>query len=246
MDGNGVNDFQFFIVNVHYSHYTDAYCVAGPLSNDSNALLIDSLTSNFSLALRTGDSIGANRPLLISQPAAIPFWSSRFRISSDQLVHFMYGDWTTNYSVSSDGYWNTPYYENDFLGVRFLDSTGQTHYGWIHLRCFGSSKIVIINWAYESQPDSSIIAGDGWVAGIQSAQHAEFANVYSSDNVIYVHLNFTGQATISIFDDMGQLIRKEENISSDAKIEMEGVAPGIYFVEVVEGEKVFTQKIYLQ
>ena len=53
--------------------------------------------------------------------------------------------------------------EDKFLGVRFLIN-GQVHYGWIGFRSVSVAYPVITaklgGWAYETQPNQSILAGD--------------------------------------------------------------------------------------
>jgi hypothetical protein len=46
-----------------------------------------------------------------------------------------------------------------FLGVRFLVS-GQVHYGWIGFRKVNKFTGTLLGWAYETEPNKPILAGD--------------------------------------------------------------------------------------
>lgn len=73
--------------------------------------------------------------------------------------------------------WNGPLSTNTegYLGVRFHTSSGQ-HYGWVHVRMpkqdasLSEFSPVVLDWAYESQPDTPIKAGAMPVAPITLPQ----------------------------------------------------------------------------
>ena len=47
-----------------------------------------------------------------------------------------------------------------FLGVRF-PINGQNHYGWIGFRSVRGNQIKLFGWAYETEPNTPILAGQG-------------------------------------------------------------------------------------
>jgi hypothetical protein len=49
---------------------------------------------------------------------------------------------------------------NRFLGVRFLIN-GETYYGWIGFRSTGEGNATLAGWAYETVPNTPILAGAG-------------------------------------------------------------------------------------
>ena len=59
-------------------------------------------------------------------------------------------------NIGSIGYFqgNTDAY----VGIR-LDVEGSLHYGWIHIQNFGANWGQISDWAYETRPDTQILAG---------------------------------------------------------------------------------------
>jgi hypothetical protein len=96
---------------------------------------------------------------------ASSYWENT---SGDTLIST--SDGSLDETSSADG--NFGYYPNEirYCGVRF-EKGGQTYYGWIGIRCnsFSPSNPLyeqgsvgqIINFAYESTPDTPIYAGSG-------------------------------------------------------------------------------------
>jgi hypothetical protein len=62
---------------------------------------------------------------------------------------------TSDYSFGS--FVNTVH---SFLGMRFL-LNGQTHYGWIGFRSTSEGNATLGGWAYETEPNNPIAAGEG-------------------------------------------------------------------------------------
>jgi len=61
-----------------------------------------------------------------------------------------------------------------FLGVRFLIN-GEAHYGWIGFRRCNGFAASLVGWAYETEPDKPILAGD-------RGEGAGSASVYSPES----------------------------------------------------------------
>lgn len=92
------------------------------------------------IQLKAGDSIG-------TAPPAPTVWSSTNSLFSSCMVQGCIGLWV---GPERQGY----------FGVQF-DIDGATHYGWVYLdnTFAGLGGGDIIEWAYESTPDTGIIAG---------------------------------------------------------------------------------------
>ncbi len=60
-------------------------------------------------------------------------------------------------SIGSIGYFrgNT----DAFAGIR-LEVAGALHYGWLHIHNFGANWGQVTDWAYETRPDTTILAGE--------------------------------------------------------------------------------------
>ena len=64
---------------------------------------------------------------------------------------------------TSEGTYYCPWAVNPkptpFLGVKFTDTSGNTHYGWISINIRGINLAVVTGFAYETTPDQPILAG---------------------------------------------------------------------------------------
>jgi hypothetical protein len=58
----------------------------------------------------------------------------------------------------SKGSWRGPHPPNPYLGVKFVDSGGQFHYGWVRVVVSGAHA-TITGYAYETIPNKAINAG---------------------------------------------------------------------------------------
>jgi hypothetical protein len=91
---------------------------------------------DFAKALAVGEKVG---------PAA-PFARSGVMLSGSAL-----------FSASHGPFAHTQF---RFLGLRFLIS-GKVHYGWIGFRNVSNFTATLLGWAYETQPNTPILAGAG-------------------------------------------------------------------------------------
>ncbi len=102
-----------------------------------------------------------------------------------------------------------------FLGLRFrgdFDDTIRTFYGWIRLDVAADLKSVTIkDFAYQSQFDSSITAGQGAQIGLQE-NIREQAELTQRGMELFIRLPeyFTAGGKLEILNMSGQLIREED------------------------------------
>ena len=75
----------------------------------------------------------------------------------------------------------------------------------------------------------------------------EMVFAYSSENVLFVNYSNPDNemAAVYIYNIQGQLIRDEVKISNGLYSTSLNVAPGVYFVKVITGNKVYAHKIYI-
>jgi hypothetical protein len=115
-------------------------------------------------ARRSSNSPAANA---IEQPRSFPFSPFALRLGDKigPLKYFgnrgvMFGYYGEG---SCDGRWGNV--TNRYLGVRFQDRSGKTHYGWARLtvrsgyRCQTKILATLTGYAYETVPNKPIIAG---------------------------------------------------------------------------------------
>ncbi len=223
LDGDGIDDFEFSGMAMYtQTHDMLNWQYVDPINNDTNAIVGD--TNGVIHLLQLWDTIDNS----------MQNWNTR-------ALYHQYSSYCSHNTTSNVTYSTGT--GQGCLGVRFLINN-QIHYGWIRVDNW-CGQTIISDWAYNSQPDSAITAGQIWT-GINSSIQTSFASVTSFNHSILVHLNENAKATISIYDCLGQLINKKENASGETKMEMEYINPGIYFVEVVEGDKFYSKRIYLQ
>ena len=73
-------------------------------------------------------------------------------------------------------------------------------------------------------------------------------DAYSNDNMLIVNYNnpANAQATLSIFNVLGQNVKENIVISNGTyRINM-GVAPGAYIVRLITNDRVYIKKVYMQ
>ena len=223
LDSNGVIDFSAYC---YWAHPSNMMYEAEPRlfsTIDSNIVMYDSLNgAAYAAMLQTGHSVGAG-----------PYWQD------PSLNSYM----TLQYDGQNPG----AFY---FIGVRFLIGS-QHHYGWIRVKTYDFTanytaycNLVIYDWAYEAQPDSMIMIGEGWNAVPETSNTT--ANVFAADHRVCIQPNGNSAMHVTVFDAFGKKVAEEENLQGNSSIDLPGAAEGIYLVKVEADEKVFTQKIYLR
>ena len=134
--------------------------------------------------------------------------------------------------------------KSGYIGVKF-DISGSTHYGWIRvIPSLDGTYCTILDYAYESTPNTGIIAGDfgsGFIGinellnNISLSQNNRTLNFINNDRT----LNAT------IYDSMGKKI-KSISIKNEEKFYLNNLASGIYFVSTLIQDDVKTFKIYIK
>jgi hypothetical protein len=132
LDNDGTNDMQFFITN------TSFYAGFGtPVNFDLRPLNNNSIVG--------GDIWVSNMPAGISITSSLPCKQAARHLFSIQLFYPGYRG-------------GGPFFNKQgYIGVKF-DIGSSNHYGWIQFKCLGSMS-TIIDWAYESTPDTPITTG---------------------------------------------------------------------------------------
>ncbi len=136
---------------------------------------------------------------------------------------------------------------NKYLGIRFDNGDGCKHYGWV--RCTieeDLSKLIIHDYAYESNCDVPIAAGDTIsYVDIHTLPNTKSISIYSFENQIHIQLMSSQYATVNIYDITGNKILFKTLAGNSETINMKYFAAGIYVVSVKQGENVVTKKVSL-
>ncbi len=137
---------------------------------------------------------------------------------------------------------------NKYLGIRYNAYDGCRHYGWI--RCTieeDLSKLIIHDYAYESNCETPIAAGDmlGDTTTEITSLLSEVVSIYSLDKDVFIHLsNITGQFQVSILDLNGKKLFNQSFNENHIHIPTQ-LNPGIYFVVVIQDGMQTAKKIVL-
>jgi hypothetical protein len=145
------------------------------------------------------------------------------------------------------GYW-WPSAEDHYLGVQFIDSDSNYHYGWIRCSVLDSAEVLIIkDFAYETAIEHPIVAGDTVsYVGINNLENLIGATVYSFGKDIYI-LTETFQNTELIISDInGKQIINDLLQNNNESISLSQYPAGIYFVTLLNDEKRFDKKVFIE
>lgn len=134
-----------------------------------------------------------------------------------------------------------------YLGVRFNDLEGVAHYGWIRCDVLDEGRILVIkDYAYETEPEYPITAGDTThFVGISEVENNLDADVYSFNSNVYINSNeIKNDVEINIYDITGKIIYSDKinNQFTEIKLSEGG---GIYIVKLIAGENQLAKKIYI-
>lgn len=144
-------------------------------------------------------------------------------------------------------YFMSPDILDHYLGIRFKDEAAQTHYGWIRCSVLDTGRTLIIHdYAYETQPDHPILAGDTthYVA-VNEAENTLQAVVYSYAKNIYIKIT-EQNIMLTVFDITGKQIHTEKIQSTVTQVNMQLFSAGVYVVELRNNEKVYRKKVLIE
>lgn len=150
--------------------------------------------------------------------------------------------------IANDGFWFIDLGVNTldhYLGIKFKSGEIVNSYGWIRCDVKDNGRTLIIkDYAYETTPEYPIIAGDTlhYVEGIDSIP-SEPVYVYSFNETLYVNLQESAKAMVTIASISGQNILKYETTDVNSTVDLTNVANGMYMVTVEYKNRLYTTKI---
>lgn len=133
-----------------------------------------------------------------------------------------------------------------YIGAKF-NISGVTHYGWVRVNvaedCY---SLVIKDFAYESMPNTGIIAGDYGGTGLVGINdYNSSAFVFNQQNRVLNVSNINETYTLEVYNLLGKKISKYECYQS-SEIHLEDIKSGIYLIKIYGQFIEKTIKIYIK
>lgn len=167
----------------------------------------------------------ANDPIGPTNP-----WFSGYGTNS---VHFLAAASTLDPTSYNWGQWVGAV--DKYLAIKF-NIGANTHYGWARLDInSAANSFTIKDYAYESLPNTPILAGATPAVGIASLE-AKGAKVFSFNKVINVNLGNVTDAVISVLDMTGREVSSIALAGGSTQIDLTSAAAGIYSVAINTAE----------
>ena len=133
-----------------------------------------------------------------------------------------------------------------FLGLKFTDSAGLFHFGWLRCDVKDEGRTLIVkDYAYELNPEKPLLAGDT-VSYIDTSTAIQLTTIYSFNENIYINIPNYQNTQITVYDITGNKIYNKILEGNSAVINMENFAAGIYVVSVKQGENVVRKKVNVE
>ena len=136
-----------------------------------------------------------------------------------------------------------------YLGLRFIDTFGKNHYGWMRCDVIDSGRTLIVkDYAYERKIDFPIKAGDTTSiirTDINDAVSSPF--VYAFNGQVFIHLPTESNGWfVNIYNDLGQNVYSSELTTMQIDISLQSHPAGIYLVEIWLNGSRYVKNIYLK
>lgn len=247
LNDDGVSDFRFlkrsfsFMLPTYWSGYTTSHINAlfvGPL------VVGNLIAGNPHVIFPSYGGFTVYFPYALTEGAIIDQDSLDFQNPGYQTLAYRYKGENSTY-FPNGGHWFPEVFDR-YLGVYFKDTANCYHYGWIRLdvKDFGR-ELVIKDFAYETQCNHPIVAGDT-ISYVDVVDENKLdAVIYSFDNTIYVKVSeLSDDLQISVADITGKEIYSNSFhvLSSSFIIDQPS---GIYIVNIFSDEKRYSKKVYI-
>ncbi|MBP8915851.1 MAG: T9SS type A sorting domain-containing protein [Chitinophagales bacterium] len=166
-----------------------------------------------------------------------------FQFAGYQELAYVYRGEYSSYA-DNGGNW-FPEVLDHYLGIYFKDTMNCYHYGWIRLDVKDSGReLVIKDFAYETECDHPIVAGDTISYVDVEDENKLDAVVYSFENTIYINVSELQKLEIDIYDLTGRLIYSK--IMTDRIFSIKLNQPtGYYIINLSSDSKKYSKKIFI-
>lgn len=147
-----------------------------------------------------------------------------------------YGPYTDGNFLGSEGY----------IGIRF-DISGATHYGWARVEVASDGKsLTIKDYAYDQTAGAAIPAGDVGT-GIDELNIENLVHfVNSQTNKVIVKTKNLTNGTINVVGIDGKSISSTKIANNSELVDLNGLAAGIYVINVTSNEGFLSKKVYVR
>lgn len=239
MNSDGVLDFAFmneiFTIETSVWSFYYSYCEriwAGP-KNPDNA--IAGSLNQFTLSYGGLSTYYYPFALALGTPINEMV---EFQNDGYQMMAFRtFKQFGTNWNNGGNWY---PEISDHFLGVRFLDTLGCNHYGWIRCDVVEEGRVLVVkDYAYETKCDTPILAGDTIgdttvIVDIETPIIDHFS-IWSSGFTIHILTDKMDQpAYCAVVNSTGQLVHEGMIDQLHSEINLNHPSTGIYFVKLVD------------
>lgn len=202
--------------------------------------------ANYASLMVYADTFSINRVQIVNEGEEIGAGA----IWDNNILHtLMFSDFFSDTCIPSPG---TPFISgnwtnatNKYIGVRFNDDGGNMHYGWVRLSVIlntepGDAFLQIIEvdrFAFESQNDSSIIAGvEGEPMGIVQSNNISFTlspNPATDILNIAIGSEINQPYILRVYDmRMSEVIQKIDLTNSLTHLNVSSLATGMYLLSI--------------
>ncbi len=234
LNNDGITDYTFFLLKSdsgsHINHQVDGFA-----SNVNNEIAgsIGAGSYVYPLAMQKGEIIGGDAEW---HAYGSMFWVFGQQYSSGAGTPVQLGNWLG----ATDKY----------AGLR-LDVDGQKYYGWLRMDVDSfASQFTIKEYAYQSIPDSFILAGDTdlIISGIPNTVASNAISIVIDENtaVISVQPDATDALTITIVNMSGAIVRQTVSKEKQTKVSLTGFPGGLYLLHARAAGATLTKKIFLK
>lgn len=116
-----------------------------------------------------------------------------------------------------------------YLGVQFHIG-GNLHFGWVRVDILDSSNFIVLDYAYEATPDTTILAGDNAlsVEDFDPSNFKYFVDVNSQLNI----KASVPMTNVAIHNVLGQQVVSQKLASTNEVVDLASFTTGVYFATV--------------
>jgi hypothetical protein len=235
LDGNAVNDYTLQMTQ--------------PFSSMHKFTLVPNTSNSFVASTTAYGSYVAALNQGVSINASANFQSFGFLRYMAKFTSFYTGGSTYMYTK---GNW-TGSHTDKYIGLRFKIGSN-THYGWVRLDASigipyapGNWSVTIKDFAYESTPNTGILAGDmGGTTNLN--ERFASAKIYAANKQINLSFNEADYSNtqISVYNNLGQLVHQQEAANQKESIDMSAYPMGMYIVKLQTAGGLISKKLILR
>jgi hypothetical protein len=247
LNNDGIEDFTLTTLDTIQSYMSGSYSykatiVGAAIRNpvQSNSWLINS-ASNFLVpeSLNQGDVVGSSGVLGSAYSSSIgsPI------VANIQYTSFLNG---VPASTSNSTFGDFDFDQEGILGVKF-NINGNYHFGWARIEVTSNGTVSIKDYAYDTNPNTSIIAGDNGagLVGVQEQLNAVAISMLNN-NISIENKGANDDCLMVLTNISGQQILEKQLKDKIELVDVSEFSTGIYLVKVISDSQSYVKKIYIK